>query len=289
SCKKADLRPKDTADLSGLKSLGTTGAPLPADGFSWVYESIAPDLLLGSISGGTDVCTAFVLSCPLLPVYAGEIQCRALGAKVEAYDTAGEPVTNQVGELVVSAPMPSMPVFFWNDPDGRRYHESYFAAYPGVWRHGDWILINDRGGSIIYGRSDSTLNRGGVRMGTSEFYRVVDALPEVLDSLVIDTGSLEDSAGKLWLFVVLEPGRTLDAPLADRIKATIRRELSPRHVPDELVAVPAVPRTLNGKKLEVPIKRILTGTPVERAVNPDTLGNPEALQAFVALADVKRG
>ncbi|HEY6559535.1 MAG TPA: acetoacetate--CoA ligase [Polyangiaceae bacterium] len=286
SCKKAELSPAGTRDLSRLRSLGTTGAPLPADGFDWVYAHVSADLLLGSISGGTDVCTAFVLSCPLLPVYAGEIQCRALGAKVEAYDAAGASVTNQVGELVVSAPMPSMPVCFWNDAEGRRYHDSYFAAYPGVWRHGDWILINERGGSIIYGRSDSTLNRGGVRMGTSEFYRVVDGLPEVSDSLVIDTGSLEDSAGKLWLFLVLAAGKTLDAPLAERIKATIRRELSPRHVPDEIRAIPEVPRTLNGKKLEVPIKRILTGTPLERAVSPDTLANPRSLQAFVELANV---
>jgi acetoacetyl-CoA synthetase len=286
SCKKAGISPGRELELSGLRSLGTTGAPLPADGFSWVYEHVSRDLLLGSISGGTDVCTAFVLSCPLLPVYAGEIQCRALGARVEAYDAAGAPVTNQVGELVVSAPMPSMPVCFWNDAEGRRYHDSYFAAYPGVWRHGDWIAINDRGGSVIYGRSDSTLNRGGVRMGTSEFYRVVDSLPEVSDSLVIDTGSLDDATGKLWLFLVLEPGHALDAGLTARVTGTIRRELSPRHVPDEIRAIPEVPRTLNGKKLEVPIKRILTGTPLERAVNPDTLANPQALQAFVELASL---
>jgi acetoacetyl-CoA synthetase len=284
ACKKLGIEPKSACDLSALASIGTTGAPLPVDGFAWVYEAIGRHVLLGSVSGGTDVCTAFVLSCPLLPVHAGEIQCRGLGAKVEAFDEHGAPHTDQVGELVLTEPLPSMPVFFWSDPDGARYAESYFSVYPGVWRHGDWIKITSRGSAIIYGRSDSTLNRGGVRMGTSEFYRVVEALPEIADSVVIDTASLDETTGKLLLFVALRPGNALTDELKKRIASTIRRELSPRHVPDRIHAVPEIPRTLNGKKLEVPLKRILTGTAPERAVNPGTLANPSALDAFVTFA-----
>jgi acetoacetyl-CoA synthetase len=237
------------------------------------------------VSGGTDVCTAFVLSCPWLPVHAGEIQCRGLGAKIEAYDVSGRPVVGEVGELVLTEPLPSMPVGFWGDADGSRFRESYFSTYPGVWRHGDWIKLTERGSCVIYGRSDATLNRGGVRMGTSEFYRVVESLPEVADSLVVDTGSLEsDAVGKLWLFVVLAPGTLLAPELERRIKDTVRRDLSPRHVPDAIVAVRAIPRTLNGKKLEVPVKRILLGTPAEKAASRDTLADPSALDAFVELA-----
>jgi acetoacetyl-CoA synthetase len=285
ACKKARLRPAQKFDLGRLKTVGTTGAPLPADGFAWVYAEVGRDLLLASISGGTDVCTAFVLSCPVLPVHAGEIQCRGLGAKVEAFDAEGKAVTGEVGELVLTEPLPSMPVAFWGDSDGSRLHEAYFSSYPGVWRHGDWIKITERGSSVIYGRSDSTLNRGGVRMGTSEFYRVVEALPEIADSLVVDTATLEgDAVGKLWLFVVVAAGSTLDAELVKRIKDTVRRDLSPRHVPDAIRAVRAVPRTLNGKKLEVPVKRILTGTPPERALSRDTLADPTSIDAFVELA-----
>jgi acetoacetyl-CoA synthetase len=284
ACQKARVVPK-RHDLSSLRAIGTTGAPLPADGFGWVYDHVSSEIALGSVSGGTDVCTAFVLSCPTLPVHAGELQCRALGAKVEAFDEAGKSVTGEVGELVITEPMPSMPVFFWGDTDGSRLRESYFAKYPGVWRHGDWIKLTERGSAVIYGRSDSTLNRGGVRMGTSEFYRVVEAIPEITDSLVVDTAALEgDAVGKLHLFVVTKSGSSLDAELEKKIKTAVRTELSPRHVPDVILAVPAIPRTLNGKKLEVPVKRILLGAPPEKVASKDTLANPEALDAFVALA-----
>jgi acetoacetyl-CoA synthetase len=289
ACMKAGIVPRERYDLRRLRGLGTTGAPLPADGFAWVYEAVSPTLLLGSVSGGTDVCTAFVLSCPLLPVHAGEIQCRGLGAKVEAFDENGRSVVGEVGELVLTEPMPSMPVSFWGDPDGSRLRESYFGVYEGVWRHGDWVKITERGSCVIYGRSDSTLNRGGVRMGTSEFYRVVEGIPEIADSLVVDTGSLDgDALGKLWLFVVLAPGVALDSELKRRLKDVIRRDLSPRHVPDHVVAVAEVPRTLNGKKLEVPVKRILLGTAPEKAASRDTLKNPAALDPFVALAKDQR-
>jgi acetoacetyl-CoA synthetase len=222
-------------------------------------------------------------------VRAGEIQCRGLGAKIEAYDATGHAVVGEVGELVLTQPLPSMPVGFWGDADGSRFRESYFATYPGVWRHGDWLKLTERGSCVIYGRSDSTLNRGGVRMGTSEFYRVVEGLPEIVDSLVVDTGSLDgDAIGKLWLFVVLAPGVVLDHDLERRIKDTVRRDLSPRHVPDTIIAVRAVPRTMNGKKLEVPVKRILLGTPAEKAASRNTLADPSALDAFVALAAAEK-
>ncbi len=290
ACQKAGVEPGQKHDLSSITRIGTTAAPLPADGFGWVYEKVHPNLLLGSCSGGTDVCTAFVLGCPLLPVHAGEIQCRGLGAKVEAYDDAGHSLVGDVGELVLTEPLPSMPVFFWGDADGSRLRQSYYAAYEGVWRHGDWIKITTRGSCVIYGRSDSTLNRGGVRMGTSEFYRVVEQLPEVADSLVVDTSAL-DRAGandRLWLFVVLAPGLGLglDDALKKKLKDTIRRELSPRHVPDEIRVVAEVPRTLNGKKLEVPIKKILQGTAADKAASRDTLANPAALDAFVEIAEL---
>jgi acetoacetyl-CoA synthetase len=288
SCKKFRVVPKDLAKLSSLRAIGTTGAPLPSDGFKWVYEQVSPDLQLGSVSGGTDVCTAFVLSCPLLPVRAGQIQCSGLGAKIEAWDDAGRPCVGQVGELVLTEPLPSMPIGFWNDPERERFYGSYFEQYPGVWRHGDWIKLNPDGSSVIYGRSDSTLNRGGVRMGTSEFYRVIDSLPEIADSLVVDTGSLQDAMGKMWLFVVLREGVQLDAPLKKRIRELLRSELSPRHVPDELCAVKAVPRTLNGKKLEVPVKRILLGADPAKVASRDTLANPAALDELVALVQSQK-
>jgi acetoacetyl-CoA synthetase len=235
------------------------------------------------VSGGTDVCTAFLVGCPLLPVRAGELQCRALGAKVEAFDESGHPVVDEVGELVVTEPMPSMPLYFWNDRDGVRYRESYFATYPGVWRHGDWIKLTPHGSAHIYGRSDSTLNRQGVRMGTSDLYRVVEAMPEVEDSLVL---GIELPGGQYYmpLFVVLRAGAALDDGLVAEIKRTIRAQLSPRHVPDEVVQVDAVPRTLNGKKLEVPIKKLFLGVPPEKAFNPGSVANPQAIQFFVEFA-----
>ncbi len=284
ACQKAGTEPGKSHDLSRIRGLGTTGAPLPADGFEWVYTHVSKDLLLGSVSGGTDVCTAFLLSCPLLPVRAGEIQCRGLGAKIEAFDDAGRSVLGEVGELVLTAPFPAMPIYFWGDVNGARFQDSYFSMYPGVWRHGDWIKITAEGGAVIYGRSDSTLNRGGVRMGTSEFYRVVEKIPEIADSLVVDTGSLTDATGTLYLFVVLAPEAELDATLKKRISSEVRRELSPRHVPDQILSVPAVPRTLNGKKLEVPVKRLLLGAAVESVASRDTLSNPAALDQFAALA-----
>jgi acetoacetyl-CoA synthetase len=281
ACAKAGLSPGRDLDLTAIRGIGSTGSPLPPEGFSWVYQEIGTDLLLGSFSGGTDLCTGFVGPNPLLPVRAGIIAGRCLGAGVEAYNEQGQPVTGQVGELVITEPMPSMPVGFWNDPDKERYRSSYFDTYPGVWRHGDWITILPDGGCVIYGRSDATLNRGGVRMGTSEFYRVVERLPEVTDSLVVDTGQL-GRPGRLVLYVVLAAGRDLDDELVGRLRAALRSELSPRHVPDEIHQVPGVPRTLSGKKLEVPVRKILLGTPVAEAADPDALANPEVLGLFAS-------
>jgi acetoacetyl-CoA synthetase len=284
ACMKAGLRPGDEADLSALRAIGSTGSPLPPEAFGWVYERVKKDLLLGSFSGGTDLCTGFVGPCPLLPVRAGIISGRCLGAEVEAYDDDGRPLVGQVGELVITQPMPSMPVGFWNDPGGARYRESYFDTYPGVWRHGDWIELLPDGGCVIYGRSDATLNRGGVRMGTSEFYRVVEGFPEVADSLVVDTGRL-GAEGRLILYVVPAAGGELDDDLAARLRAALRSQLSPRHVPDEIHQVPGIPRTLSGKKLEVPVRKILLGTEPERAADPNALANPEVLAYFVRSTD----
>ncbi|MEO6602706.1 MAG: acetoacetate--CoA ligase [Polyangiaceae bacterium] len=290
ACQKAGVEPGKKYDLSAIRGLGTTGAPLPADGFGWVYAHVSSTLLLGSVGGGTDVCTAFLLSCPLLPVRAGEIQCRGLGAKIEAFDEAGRSLIGQVGELVLTAPFPAMPIYFWGDDNGARFKDSYFSMFPGVWRHGDWIKITPDGGAVIYGRSDSTLNRGGVRMGTSEFYRVVEQIPEIADSLVVDTGSLADATGTLYLFVVMAPGSALNLDLRRRIASEVRRELSPRHVPDQILAVPAVPRTLNGKKLEVPVKRLLLGAPPSGVASRDTLANPAAFDDFARLAvELRKG
>ncbi|GLW95977.1 acetoacetate--CoA ligase [Microtetraspora sp. NBRC 16547] len=274
---KAGLRP---SGLDRLRGIGSTGSPLPPEGFAWIYSDVKPEVQLGSFSGGTDVCTGFVGAAPLLPIKAGVIPCRCLGARVESFDPAGHPVIGEVGELVVTAPMPSMPVMFWNDPSGDRYRESYFADYPGVWRHGDWIKILPDGGCVIYGRSDSTLNRGGVRMGTSEFYRVVERFDEIEDSLVIDTGQLGED-GHLLLYVTLAPGAELSDELVARLRTALRTELSPRHVPDEFHRVPGIPKTLSGKKLEVPVRKILLGTPVEKAANRDAMANPEVLTHFV--------
>jgi acetoacetyl-CoA synthetase len=286
ACMKAGVEPARGADLSALHSIGSTGSPLPPEGFAWLYQHVGQDILVGSVSGGTDVCTAFVESCPWLPVHAGEIQCRGLGAKVEAFDERGRSVLDEVGELVITEPLPSMPLYFWNDPDGTRYRDSYFSTWPGVWRHGDWVEVTRRGSVMITGRSDSTLNRAGVRMGTSEFYRVVEGLDEVVDSLVVDVSD-PGGEGRLLLFVVLRPGLELDDELQRRIRETLRHHLSPRHVPDEVHAIAAVPRTLSGKKLEVPVKRILTGVPLERAVSEGALANPDAIHAVVALATKK--
>ncbi|MFI7607210.1 acetoacetate--CoA ligase [Micromonospora sp. NPDC049366] len=284
ACRKAGLVPREIADLSALRGLGSTGAPLPAEGFTWVYEAVGDRPQLQSLSGGTDVCTGFVGGVPLLPVHAGEIACRALGARVEARSADGTPVIGQLGELVITAPMPSMPVGFWNDADGNRYREAYFDVYPGVWRHGDWITINERGGCVITGRSDATLNRGGVRLGTAEFYSVVEGLDEVVDSVVVHLEDDEGGAGELLLFVVLADGLELDDALRRKISRELRTALSPRHIPDEIHQVRAVPRTLSAKKLEVPVKKILTGTPVDRAAATGALANPESLTAFAALA-----
>ncbi|HEY6295775.1 MAG TPA: acetoacetate--CoA ligase [Streptosporangiaceae bacterium] len=281
ACMKAGLEPGLDHDLAALRAIGSTGSPLPPEAFDWVYDHVKRDLLLGSFSGGTDLCTGFVGPSPLLPVRAGIISGRCLGAEVQAYDEDGKPVIGQVGELVITQPMPSMPVGFWNDPGGARYRESYFETYPGVWRHGDWIELLPDGGCVIYGRSDATLNRGGIRMGTSEFYRVVEAFSEVADSLVVDTGRL-GAEGRLILYVVPAAGGQLDDELAGRLRAALRAQLSPRHVPDEIHQVPGVPRTLSGKKLEVPVRKILLGMAPERAADPNALANPEVLKYFGA-------
>ncbi|MGI8412757.1 MAG: acetoacetate--CoA ligase [Solirubrobacteraceae bacterium] len=283
ACRKTSLHPAAGRDLSALRAVGSTGSPLTPEGFRWVYDELGSDTWLFSTSGGTDMCTAFVGGVPTLPVRGGEIQARALGASVEAWNAAGQPLVGEVGELVITRPMPSMPIYFWGDPAGERYRESYFSMFPGVWRHGDWIEITARGSAIIYGRSDSTINRGGVRMGTSEIYRAVLAIPEVLDALVVDlprTGT----DGWIALFVVLARVGSLDEELVAQIKARIRVDCSPRHVPDEIRQIDEVPRTLSGKVLEVPVKRILTGTPPAQAVSRESLANPAALDHLVALA-----
>jgi acetoacetyl-CoA synthetase len=282
ACMKAGIDPARDDDLSTLRTIGSTGSPLSPEGFEWLRDHVGEDVPVGSMSGGTDVCTAFVGACPVLPVHAGEIQCRSLGAKVESFDPDGNALVDEVGELVVTEPLPSMPVMFWNDPDGERLRDSYFDVYPGVWRHGDWIRLTERGGCVIYGRSDSTLNRGGVRMGTAEFYRVVERFDEVVDSLVVEVDGPE--GGRLLLFVVPREGIQLDDALRKRLRDAVRTELSPRHVPDGIESVSDVPRTLSGKKLEVPIKRILAGVPRSKAVSEGALANPDALDAVLAAA-----
>jgi acetoacetyl-CoA synthetase len=284
ACMKEGVEPGKDRDLSRLRAVGSTGSPLSPEGFDWIYEHVGSDTWLFSTSGGTDLCTAFVGGVPLLPVHRGEIQGRALGAKVEAWDEEGRPVVGEVGELVVSEPMPSMPVFFWGDPDGSRYRASYFEHYPGVWRHGDWIEITERGTAVIYGRSDSTINRQGVRMGTSEIYRAVAAVDAVVDALVVDIPR-PGTEGWMPLFVVLREGATLDDDLRAEIKRSIRDQCSPRHVPNEIFRIDEVPRTLSGKVLEVPVKRILTGTPADQAASRDSLANPASLDYFTELAE----
>jgi acetoacetyl-CoA synthetase len=285
SCEKEGVEPGRECDLSALRAIGSTGSPLSPESFRWVYEHLGSKVWLFSTSGGTDVCTAFVGGCPLLPVYEGELQCRILGCAVESWDEQGVAHIDRVGELVITEPMPSMPLYFWGDEDGERLHESYFAMYPGVWRHGDWIRITPRHGAVIYGRSDSTINRQGVRMGTSEIYRAASSVSQVLDALVVDiparTG--EDEL-RMILFVVLAPGSELDDELSKQIKRRIREDCSPRHVPNEIRQIAEVPRTLSGKVLEVPVKRILMGAPADQAASIDSLANPRALDYFVELA-----
>jgi acetoacetyl-CoA synthetase len=274
---KEGIEPAKGRDLK-LHAVGVTGSPLSPEGFQWVYDQLGSDTWLFSTSGGTDVCTAFVGGVPTLPVYKGELQARCLGASIESWDEEGRPHVNQVGELVITQPMPSMPVFFWGDDDGSKLREAYFEMFPGVWRHGDWVEITDRGTAIIYGRSDSTINRGGVRMGTSEIYRAVLSLDEIVEALVVDLD------GHMPLFVVLAPGAELNDDLRRRIAARIREDCSPRHVPNEVHAIAEVPRTLSGKILEVPVKKILMGTPADQAASRESLANPAALDPFVEMA-----
>lgn len=283
---KADTHPGIRHDLSSLRTVGATGSPLTEEGYEWIYREVHPDILLASISGGTDPNTAFLGTCPIAPVYAGEMQARGLGAAVQAFDDEGNPLMNEVGELVCTQPLPSMPLFFWGDADGTRYFESYFDTYPGVWRHGDWLKLVPREqavGGLIYGRSDSTINRHGIRMGTSELYRVVEAFEEVADSLVID---LEYLGRPSWmaLFVVPRHNGLFTPSLVQRLKEAIRTQLSARHVPDEVLMITEVPRTISGKKLEVPVKKILLGQPPEKACNRSSMANPASIDAFIALA-----
>jgi acetoacetyl-CoA synthetase len=307
-CMKSGIRPLQEFDLGALRSVGSTGSPLSAEGFRWIYENVHPDVMLAVISGGTDPGACFITSCPILPVYAGEMSCRELGVATYAFDDAGREVMNEVGELVMTQPIPCMPIRFWGDTDGSRYHESYFDTYPGVWRHGDWLQLIPRPDAVtgvIFGRSDATINRHGIRMGTSEIYRVVEAFPEILDSLVIDLEYL-GRPSYMALFVVLRDGSFIADPqragraaavgqvtaqdsgvspeLRQRVLQAIRTRLSARHVPDEVFAIPQVPRTLSGKKLEVPVRKILLGRSPEAAVNRSSMANPDAIDWFVAFA-----
>jgi acetoacetyl-CoA synthetase len=283
ACAKAGLSPGARHDLGALRAIASTGSPLPPDAFHWIRDAVGEHVWPVSTSGGTDVCSAFVSGCPVLPVRAGEIQCRCLGAAIDVLDERGRPLRGEVGELVLTAPLPSMPVRFWDDPDGQRYRASYFADFPGIWRHGDWATLTDDGAIVILGRSDSTLNRHGVRIGTAEIYAAIEAMPEIADSLVI---GVEEPDGGYWmaLFVALDPAGELDETLRTRILDTIRATASPRHVPDDVVRVPAIPRTHTGKKLEVPIKRVFMGADPATTLNRSAVADPAALDAFVALA-----
>ena len=283
ACEKAGVRPADDHDLSALRSVGVTGSPLPAAGFRWVYDAVRPDVLLGSLSGGTDVATGFIGSSPLLPVTVGELQRPMLGVAAASWDEDGRPVVGELGELVITEPMPSMPLYFWNDPDGVRYQESYFEPWPGVWRHGDWLEITERGTCLITGRSDSTLNRGGVRMGTADIYAAVEAIPAVRDCVVL---GVEQPDGGYWmpLFVQLAPDTELTPELEAEIRAAIRANASPRHVPDEIVVVPGVPHTRTGKRLEVPLKRLFQGVPEDKALNVGAVDDPDLVMHYVRLA-----
>ena len=286
NCMKAGVDPATEFDLSHLRSVGSTGSPLVAEAYQWIYQHVKADLLLASISGGTDTAAAFVTACPIAPLYAGEMQCRALGVAVYAFDESGKALTDEVGELVITKPMPSMPLYFWNDKNNLRYLDSYFDHFPGLWRHGDWIKITPRGGAVIYGRSDATINRHGIRMGTAEIYRVVEDLPEVLDSMVVDLEYLGRES-YMPLFVVLREGVILDAPLEEIIRNKIRTQLSARHVPNEVIAVAEIPRTLTGKKMELPIKKLMLGSPIEKIANPDAMSNPDSLKFYSEFAQAR--
>ncbi|MGW3245608.1 acetoacetate--CoA ligase [Streptomyces sp. NPDC001070] len=283
ACRKAGVHPGRDFDLSAVKCVATTGSPLPPDGFRWIHDEVKEDVWIASVSGGTDVCSCFAGGVPTLPVYIGELQAPCLGTDLQAWDPYGKPVTDEVGELIVTNPMPSMPIHFWDDPDGTRYRDSYFEMFPGVWRHGDWITLTSRGTVIIHGRSDSTLNRQGVRMGSADIYEAVERLPEIRESLVI---GVEQPDGGYWmpLFVQLSEGAVLDDALRDKVKRTIRERLSPRHVPDEIIPVPGIPHTLTGKRIEVPVKKLLQGTPLDKAVNPGSVDNVDLLTFYAELA-----
>ncbi|MFE9370956.1 acetoacetate--CoA ligase [Streptomyces sp. NPDC006711] len=287
ACRKAEVHPGRDFDLSRIKGVATTGSPLPPDGFRWLHDEVREDLWIASVSGGTDVCSCFAGAVPTLPVHIGELQAPCLGTDLQAWDAQGRPVIGEVGELVVTNPMPSMPIRFWNDPDGSRYRDSYFEMFSGVWRHGDWITLTDHGSVIIHGRSDSTLNRQGVRMGSADIYEVVERLPEIRESLVI---GLEEPGGGYWmpLFVHLAEGAVLDDALRTKIKLAIREQLSPRHVPDEIIEAPGVPHTLTGKRIEVPVKRLLQGAALDKAVNPGSVDNLDLLRFYEDIAR-KRG
>jgi acetoacetyl-CoA synthetase len=281
-CLKAGARPGAELDLSALRSLGSTGSPLSQEGYDWIYSEVKSDIWLAPISGGTDLAGAFVGGNPMLPVRAGEMQCRLLGNACRSFDDEGKELIGEVGELVCTEPLPSMPLYFWGDEDGSRLHDSYFDTYPGIWRHGDWIEITPEGGSVIYGRSDATINRRGLRLGSSEIYRAVEGLDEVMDSLVIDLEFLgRDSF--MVLFVVPKEGPLTDA-LRDRIKLAIREAVSARFLPDEIVEVADIPRTLSGKKLEVPVKKLLLGHDPDKVVNRDSMANPDSFDQFLAYA-----
>lgn len=280
---KEGITPQRTCDLSTLRSISSTGSTLPQEGFEWVYQHVKKDVWLISMSGGSDVCSAFVGGNPTWPVYAGEIQCRALGCNLKAYNDEGSSVQNEVGEMVIETPMPSMPIYFWNDPDFTRYSESYFQTFPNVWRHGDWIKITDHLGVVIYGRSDATLNRGGVRIGTSEIYRAIDKVPEIKDSLII---CVEQKNGAFWmpLFVVMKEGMSLTDEIKQKLNKTLRADYSPRHVPDEIIGVPDIPYTISGKKTETPVKKVLMGIDPQKVMSSGTLRNPASMDTFIKLA-----
>ncbi|MFC2947485.1 acetoacetate--CoA ligase [Virgibacillus sediminis] len=284
SCMKGELHPGKSHDLTYLRNISSTGSPLPPEGFQWCYDKVKEDIWIASISGGTDVCTAFILGAPTLPVYAGELQCRGLGAKLESYDEKGEPKIGEVGELVLTEPFPSMPIYFWNDPNGSRLHDSYFDVYPGIWCHGDYLKITERGTGVIYGRSDATINRGGIRIGSSEIYRAVDQVNEVEDSLIVDVPDQEGSSSTP-LFVVMKEGTELTEAVRNKIKQHIREQCSPRHTPTGIYQIKDIPKTLNGKKLEIPVKKILMGQPADQVVNMGSLSNKESLQYFIKFAE----
>jgi acetoacetyl-CoA synthetase len=285
-CMRQGMSVRETCDLGSLRMIGVTASPLSPEGFDWVYKHVKPDVWLSSSSGGTEIASAFVGGCPILPVHAGEIQCRCLGVDVHAVDDQGGNLIDTVGELVVRQPMPSMPLRFWSDPGNERYRETYFDVFPNVWRHGDWIKITSRGTAVVHGRSDSTIKRHGIRIGTNDIYRAIEAVPRVLDSLVVELGSATGS--EILLFVVLKEGDSLDDQLEDTVRQAVSTLVSPRHVPDRIESVPEIPRTLNGKKLEVPVKRILMGVPIQQAVATGSVANPSAFDHFVRLAQTTK-